>query len=181
LSGSSRTTKPITTNTGVTAGWPELRRLNGAAYPHHQSQNLSHIPGGNIAKPYFRPRLPPELEFDSSLRLLARVALSRKGAEFRQAPNARTRGKNRSKISPLTPTSRRVAPECISSLMEKPERANSHTNLGQAKKGHCGGHRCLVEALCNANLGPRIMCMPYAARKWHLRPKSSKWLRPAAR
>ena len=64
-SGSSRTTRPITTNTGVTAGWPELRRLNAAAYPHHQSQNLSHIPGGNIAKAYFRPQLPPELEFDT--------------------------------------------------------------------------------------------------------------------
>jgi hypothetical protein len=67
LSGSSRTTRPITTNTGVTAGWPELRRLNVAAYPHHQSQNLSHIhiPGGNIAKAYFKPQLPPELEFDT--------------------------------------------------------------------------------------------------------------------
>jgi hypothetical protein len=26
---------------------------------------LSHIPGGNIAKAYFRPQLPPELEFDT--------------------------------------------------------------------------------------------------------------------
>jgi hypothetical protein len=57
--------KPITTNTGVTAAWPELRWLNGAAYLYHQSQNLSHIPGGNIAKAYFRPQLPPELEFDT--------------------------------------------------------------------------------------------------------------------
>ena len=65
LSGSSRITKPITTNTGVTAGWPELRRLNGAACPHRQRQNLSHIPGGNIAKAYFRPQLPHELEFDT--------------------------------------------------------------------------------------------------------------------
>src|ERR1700719_1781602 len=37
LSGSSSITRPITTNIGVTAGWPELRRLNGAAYPYHQS------------------------------------------------------------------------------------------------------------------------------------------------
>ena len=65
LSGSSRITRPITTNTGVTAGWPELRRLNGAACPHRQSQNLTHIPGGNIATAYFRPQLPPELEFDT--------------------------------------------------------------------------------------------------------------------
>ena len=28
-------------------------------------QNLSHIPGGDIAKAYFRPQLPPELEFDT--------------------------------------------------------------------------------------------------------------------
>jgi putative transposase len=46
-------------------GWPELRPLNGAAYPHRQSQNLSHIPGGNIAKAHSRPQLPPELEFDT--------------------------------------------------------------------------------------------------------------------
>jgi hypothetical protein len=30
-----------------------------------QSQNVSHIPGGNIATAYFRPQLPPELEFDT--------------------------------------------------------------------------------------------------------------------
>src|ERR1700731_1727902 len=65
LSGSSRITRPITTNIGVTAGWPELRRLNGAACPHRQLQNLSYIPGDNIAKAYFRPQLPPELEFDT--------------------------------------------------------------------------------------------------------------------
>ena len=65
LNGSSRITRPITTNIGVTAGWPELRRLNGAACPHRQWQNLRHIPGGNIAKAYFRPQLPLELEFDT--------------------------------------------------------------------------------------------------------------------
>ena len=65
LSGSSRITRPITTNIGVTAGWPELRRLNGTAPPHRQWQNLTHIPGGNIARAYFRPQLPPELEFDT--------------------------------------------------------------------------------------------------------------------
>ena len=65
LSGSSRIIRPITTNIGVTAGWPELRRLKGAACPHRQWQNLSHIPGGNIAMAYFRPQLPPELEFDT--------------------------------------------------------------------------------------------------------------------
>jgi hypothetical protein len=26
---------------------------------------LTHIPGGNIAMAYFRPQLPPELEFDT--------------------------------------------------------------------------------------------------------------------
>jgi transposase InsO family protein len=57
--------KPITTTTGVTARWPELRRLNAVAYPYRQSQNLSHIPGGNIATAYFRPQLLPELEFDT--------------------------------------------------------------------------------------------------------------------
>jgi hypothetical protein len=65
LSGSSRITKPITTNAGVTPGWLEPRRLNGVAYPYSQSQNLSHMPGGNIAKAYFRPHLLPELEFDT--------------------------------------------------------------------------------------------------------------------
>ena len=44
---------------------PELRRRNGVAYPHSQSLNLSHIPGGNIATAYFRPQLLPELEFDT--------------------------------------------------------------------------------------------------------------------
>jgi hypothetical protein len=44
---------------------PELRRLNAVAYPCRQSQNLSHIPGGNIATAYFRPQLLPELEFDT--------------------------------------------------------------------------------------------------------------------
>jgi hypothetical protein len=63
LRGSWRITKPITTNTGVTAGWPGLRRLNGVAHPHHQSQNWSHIPGGDIATVYFRLQPPPELEF----------------------------------------------------------------------------------------------------------------------
>ena len=63
-SGSSRTTRPITTNTGVTPGWPELRRLNAVAYPHSQSQTFGQMPGGNIAMAYFRPHLPPELEFD---------------------------------------------------------------------------------------------------------------------
>ena len=47
------------------SGLAELRRLNGAGCPHRQWQNLSHIPGGNIAKAYFRPHLLPELEFDT--------------------------------------------------------------------------------------------------------------------
>jgi transposase InsO family protein len=33
--------------------------------PYRQSQNLSHVPGGNIATAYFRPQLLPELEFDT--------------------------------------------------------------------------------------------------------------------
>jgi type III restriction enzyme len=49
----------------MAAGWPELRRLNGVAYPHSQSPNLNHLPGGNIATAYFRPQPPPELEFDT--------------------------------------------------------------------------------------------------------------------
>src|SRR6185437_2607970 len=67
LSGSSRITRPTTTYTGVTAGRPEVRRLKGAAYPHRQSQNLTHILGGSIATAYFRPQLPPELEFDTDM------------------------------------------------------------------------------------------------------------------
>jgi hypothetical protein len=65
LNGSSIITRPITTNTAVTPGWPELRRRNAVADPHNQSLSLSHILGGNIATAYFRPQLPPELEFDS--------------------------------------------------------------------------------------------------------------------
>ena len=65
MSGSSRVTRPITTNTGVTAGWPEPRRLNAAAQFLLQSQTFSHIAGGNTATPYFRPQLPHELEFDT--------------------------------------------------------------------------------------------------------------------
>jgi hypothetical protein len=34
-------------------------------YPHRRSLNLSHIPGDSIATAYFRPQLPPELEFDT--------------------------------------------------------------------------------------------------------------------
>ena len=47
------------------SGLAGATRLNGAACPHRQSQNLSHIPGGNIAEAYFRPQLQPELEFDT--------------------------------------------------------------------------------------------------------------------
>jgi hypothetical protein len=65
LNGSSLITRPITTSTAVTPGWPEPRRRNAVAYPHSQSLNFSHIPGGNIATAYFRPQLPPELEFDT--------------------------------------------------------------------------------------------------------------------
>jgi hypothetical protein len=36
-----------------------------------QSPNLNHIPGGNIATAYFRPQLPPELEFDTDRIILA--------------------------------------------------------------------------------------------------------------
>ena len=63
LSGSSRITRPITTNIGVTPGWPEPRRLNAAAQLLLQSQTFSHIAGGNTATPYFRPQLPHELVF----------------------------------------------------------------------------------------------------------------------
>jgi hypothetical protein len=31
------------------------------AYPRIQSQDLSHIAGGNTVTAYFRPQLPPEL------------------------------------------------------------------------------------------------------------------------
>ena len=48
-------------------------------------------------------------------------------------------------------TTRRESTRCITGI-EKPDSANSH--LGQTKKA-CAGHRCLVEALCNANLGPQ--------------------------
>jgi hypothetical protein len=33
------------------------------AHVHRQSQNFSHIAGGNTATPYFRFQLPHELEF----------------------------------------------------------------------------------------------------------------------
>jgi hypothetical protein len=49
----------------VTPGSTELRRRNAEACPYSQSQNLSHIPGGNIAMAYFRPSLLPKLEFDT--------------------------------------------------------------------------------------------------------------------
>jgi hypothetical protein len=61
-------------------GWPELRPLNGAAYPHRQSQNLSHIPGGNIAKAHSRPQLPPELEFDTD-RIAGEVRVGDRGED----------------------------------------------------------------------------------------------------
>jgi hypothetical protein len=73
LKGSSTITRPITTNTAVTPGWPELRRLNGVAYPLSQSPNLNHIPGGNTATAYFRPQPPPELQFDTDM--LSQVTL----------------------------------------------------------------------------------------------------------
>ena len=65
LNGSSTITRPITTNTAVTPGWPELLRLNGVAYPRSQSLDLIHIPGRHIATAYFRLQLPPELQFDT--------------------------------------------------------------------------------------------------------------------
>ncbi len=42
-------TKPITTTTGVTPGWPEPHRLIAVASPHHQPHNWSPIPGAPIA------------------------------------------------------------------------------------------------------------------------------------
>ena len=57
--------KAYTINAGVTPGWPELRRLNGVAYPHGQSQTLNHTPGGTIAMVHFRHHLLHELEFDT--------------------------------------------------------------------------------------------------------------------
>jgi transposase InsO family protein len=38
-------------HSGLAGATPAQR----SGVPHHQSQNLSHIPGGNIAKAYFRP------------------------------------------------------------------------------------------------------------------------------
>ena len=57
--------KAYTINAGVTPGWLELRRLNGVAYPHGQSQTLNHTPGGTIAMVHFRHYLLHELEFDT--------------------------------------------------------------------------------------------------------------------
>jgi hypothetical protein len=57
--------KAYTINAGVTPGLPELRRLNGVAYPHGQSQTLNHTPGGTIAMVHFRHHLLHELEFDT--------------------------------------------------------------------------------------------------------------------
>jgi hypothetical protein len=65
LNGSSTITRPITTDTAATPGWQELHWLNAVAYSRSQSPTLNHIPGGNIATAYFRPQLPPELEFDT--------------------------------------------------------------------------------------------------------------------
>ena len=69
LNGSSTITRPITTNTAVTPGWAELRRLNGVAYPRSQSLDLNHISGRHIATAYFRLQLLPELEFDPDTEL----------------------------------------------------------------------------------------------------------------
>src|ERR1019366_6333020 len=49
-------------HTGLAGATPARTAV---AYPHSQSLNFSHIPGGNIATAYFRPQLPPELEFDT--------------------------------------------------------------------------------------------------------------------
>ena len=53
----------FTTSTVVTPGWLEPRRLIAVASPHRQSQNLTHIPGGNTATACFKPQSPPESEF----------------------------------------------------------------------------------------------------------------------
>ena len=72
-----------------TLGFSALSEFSAAqACPHRQSQSLSHIPGGNIATAYFRPQLPPELEFDTdrpparkqSIRLIKELA-ERGGAQ----------------------------------------------------------------------------------------------------
>jgi hypothetical protein len=63
LSGSLSVTKSSTTTPAVIPDWPEPPRLIGAAFPPRLVHNLSPIPGGPIARVYFRPQSPPELEF----------------------------------------------------------------------------------------------------------------------
>ena len=82
MNGSSIITRPITTNTAVTPGWPELPRLNAVAHPHTQSQTLSHIAGDNTATAYFRPPLPPELEFDTH-KVRTHLSLRKNAPDFR--------------------------------------------------------------------------------------------------
>jgi hypothetical protein len=51
--------------------------------PHNQSLNLSHMPGGNIATAYFRPQLPPKLEFDTDrLDITCTTLLKRQPAQL---------------------------------------------------------------------------------------------------
>jgi hypothetical protein len=81
-------TRPTTINTAVTPGWAELRRLNVVASPHSQSQNLSHTLGDYIATVYFRPQLPPELQFDADRELTLEstpTATAEAEAAFHQA------------------------------------------------------------------------------------------------
>jgi hypothetical protein len=63
LERSSRIIRHITTNIGVTLGWPELRLLNAVAHPLIQSQTFSHIHGSDTATHCFRPQSPHELQF----------------------------------------------------------------------------------------------------------------------
>jgi hypothetical protein len=60
LNGSSILTRPITTDTAVTPGWSDLRRLNAVANPHTQSRTLSYIAGDHTPACFIR-QLPPEL------------------------------------------------------------------------------------------------------------------------
>ena len=53
------------------------RRRNAAAYPRSQSLNWSHMPGGNIATAYFRPQLPPELQFATDTSRGSRISSTR--------------------------------------------------------------------------------------------------------
>lgn len=59
------------------------------AYPHGQSPNLGHMPGGNLSTAHVRPQLPPELEFDADRSSRRRLSSSDDYVRVRCLPKRR--------------------------------------------------------------------------------------------